>query len=225
MPRQSPPRVAPACVVSALALAAMLAAAASARADFPNPANSTIPAYVTLVGHEGGVADPGGEFIVVFRDLANNPIAGATIVCDFTGCPDLRIAAAQPFPGVTADCATRTVRAITDAAGTARFRIVGGAVNPGNASGAGFRAMKLYADGILLGSVTASAVDQNGLDGLTANDMSAWLADLVSGASVGRSDYDGNETLGANDLSKWLGFYGAGHSRSGAASLPGGVCP
>ena len=219
-----------ACLTSTLACLALCAfltpsSARAGRTDFPNPANSTIPAFVTLVGHRGGVPDPSGEFVVVFRDIANDPIPGARITCDFSDCRDLRLAAQQPYPGLHVDCTYRIVWTTTDATGTAHFCIVGGANNPGAASGAGFQKMRIYADGILLGSVSASALDQNGYDGVHANDLSAWIADVLAGLQVQRSDYDGNELLGANDASVWIARFLAAGSIEGAASLPGGLCP
>ncbi len=209
-----------------LSIALFCVPAALARsADLPNPSNATIPSHIVLVGCSGGVADPSGEFMVVNRDLANNPIANSNITCDFSGCFDLRIAAAQPFPGLRVDCATRTVSALTDATGTARFRIVGGAVNPGGAPGAGFNAMKIYGDGVLFGSVNAAAADQNGFNGMDANDLAAFIADLFDGLAVGRSDYDGSGTLNANDVAVWVKLFAGAGSTQGASSLPGGTCP
>src|SRR5882672_901644 len=71
-----------------------LASCAIAIALFPSPAhaqcvpplgcpdggNSTAPTMITLVGHDGsGTPDPGGQFSVVLRDLANNPLANAVV--------------------------------------------------------------------------------------------------------------------------------------------------
>ncbi len=213
-------------LVALLSIALFCVPAALARpADLPEPGNATIPTHVLLVGCSGGVADPAGEFTVVNRDLANNPIPNSNITCDFSGCFDLRIAAVQPFPGLRVDCATRTVSALTDATGTARFRIVGGANNPGGAPGAGFNAMRVCVDGILFAYVNAAAVDQNSFNGVDANDLAAFVTDVLNGLAVGRSDYDGSGAVGPNDLAVWIKFFMGAGSVQGAASLPGGTCP
>lgn len=213
-------------LIALLSIAPFSVLSALARpADLPNPVNATIPSHIVVVGCSGGVADPAGEFAVVNRDLANNPIPNSNITCDFSSCFDLRIAATQPFPGLRVDCATRTVSALTDASGTARFRIVGGANNPGGTPGAGFNAMKIYGDGVLFGSVNAAAADQNSFNGVDANDLAAFVTDALNGLAVGRSDYDGSGTVGPNDLAVWIKFFMGAGSVQGAASLPGGTCP
>ena len=213
-------------------LLVLLAGPLRAQCGDPGVATSTVPAYVTLVGHDGsGTCDPAGTCQVTVRDLAGNVVPGIGVRLDFSSCTDLRLASTQSFPGMTVDCTARSVHAVTDANGIARFCVMGGAVNPGNAPGAASWCMRIYVGEEipcsfpLIASRTASAVDQNGFDGATANDLAAWLSDFVHASPVGRSDYDASGALGANDLSKWLAFYGAGGSRFGIGSLPGAVCP
>ena len=211
--------------LTCLALGSLVTPAQAGRADLPSPANSTLPSVVMLVGHQAGVPDPAGEFVVVSRDAANNPIVGAKIVCDFSNTPDVRFAVQQPFAGLGVDCGSRTVWAFTDATGTARFCIVGGANNPGGAPAAGYHSVRILADGVPIGSVSATTPDENGFDGVNANDLSAWVTDYFTQQMPVRSDYDANGVLGANDASIWVGRFLAATSIQGAASLPGGVCP
>ena len=78
----------------------------------------------------------------------------------------------------------------------------------------------MYADGVLLGSLTAATLDQDGGGGAGANDLSLWLTDAGSLGYYGRSDYDYSGDLGANDLSLWLTAAGAlGSAESGT------LCP
>lgn len=201
-----------------LSVGAMLVAGA-AYASVPCASCSTLPAGIRLVGTTGGVADPLGTFTVTVRDLANNLIANSSVVIDFTGnTPDIRIQSSQPAAGLTVDCGTKTVRALTNASGVATFTIVGRST-----SGAfsGFLLGAIYADGVLLGNRTVAAYDQDGAGGLGANDLSAWLSDFGAGNLAGRSDYDFSSSLGANDLSSWLGAFGAGGSTVSATPL----CP
>jgi hypothetical protein len=201
--------------------------AVAANAGVPSASNSTKPACIALIGTKSGVADPVGAFTVTVRDLANNPIANSTVVVDFSSeysAPaDCRIGNAQPAAGLTVDCTAKTVRATTNGAGVASFNIVGGAQNAGNSPGRGAGGGKLFADGVFLANVTVQAYDQDGVGGVGANDLSAWLGDKFGAGApyYGRSDYDCNGSIGANDLSIWLGVKFAANSTSSAAAY----CP
>lgn len=197
--------------------------AASAFAGVPSPGNSSlpVPAFFTMVGHSLGVADALGTFSITVRDLANNPISGSSVVLDFVAGSDLIPASDQlDAAASTVNCPSKTVRKFTDVTGVVTFTVVGGSNNGGATAGAGLNAVKVYADGVLLGSLTAAVLDQDGAGGAGANDLSVWLADQGSGFYFGRSDYDYDTTLGANDLSLWLAAQG-----SGASSESGTLCP
>ncbi len=214
--------------VSAIAMIALVCSspALAGRADVPcRICYVTLPTNVNLVGHSNGTPDPWGLVSVTVRDYGNNLVPGATVVCDFSQCPDLRLAVAQPYPGMTVDCATKTVRAVTNASGVARFCVVGCAVNSGASPGATPNKGTLLVDGIVIGHMEVAALDQTGGDGLSASDLSAWIADFLSGQQFGRSDYDANGALGANDMAIWVRCFLAAGSVHGAASLPGGLCP
>jgi hypothetical protein len=201
-----------------LTVGAMLIAGA-AYASVPCASCSTLPSGVRLVGTSAGVPDAVGQFTVTVRDLANNLIPNSSVVVDFSGNgPDIRIQSTQPFAGLSTDCGTKTVRALTDAGGIATFRIVGrSTLGPG----AGFLAGKIFADGVLLGNRTVAAFDLDGAGGVGAVDLSAWVGDFLAAASVGRGDYDFNGSLGAVDLSVWVGcFLGAGSTASATPLCP-----
>lgn len=197
--------------------------AASAFAGVPSPGNSTLPspAFFTVVGHSLGTPDALGTFSIVVRDLANNPINGSSVVLDFSAASDLVPASDQLDAGAsTVNCAAKTVRKFSGVTGTATFTVVGAANNSGASPGAGLNGVKVYADGVLLGSLTAAVLDQDGGGGAGANDLSLWLTDAGSLGYFGRSDYDYSGDLGANDLSLWLTAAGAlGSSESGT------LCP
>ena len=180
--------------------------------------NSTTPSCISLVGTYGGVPAHGaGEFAVTIRDLANNPIAGATVVIDLSTAPDLRLCADQLDPAATVDCAHKTVSKLTGVDGSVRFTVLGSSNGGGNAVtllGNG----RIYANGTLIQSPTVSAYDLDGSSGLGANDLSAWLGDFGSGQPFGRSDYDCSGNLGANDLSIWLSAFGSGAMAESCAS-------
>jgi hypothetical protein len=103
--------------------------AASASAD-RDPVNSCVPDYILVVGRVNGGAnsDPVGLSSVTIRDAFNNPIAGATVIIDFSGCCDINLCPT----GVGHNCAARTVSGLTNASGVYSFTVLGAAKDPGN---------------------------------------------------------------------------------------------
>jgi hypothetical protein len=214
--------------------AAMLAAcgvvfgAAVAFAGVPSPTFSTIPERINLVGADAGTstADAGPLYALVtvtVRDLGANPIANSSVVLDFSGdVSDTRVgdALSQLYPGVVANCGTFGVSSLTDALGVATFVVMGGGKNPtgvAHAAGAG----KVYADGVLLGSINVGMYDLNGQDGVTLADLSLWSADYFSAANPDRANYDQVGGVDLLDLSVWGGTYFAGGSNVSSAAY----CP
>lgn len=177
----------------------------------PSPATSTVPAVIALVGSTNGVPAPQGEFEVVIRDLANNPVPGAAVCVDLSHAYDLHFCIDPLDPVVTMDCANKRVCKRTDAAGRARFTLLGGSIarpaarSPHNAG-------RIFWEGMLIGLPTVSAYDLDGTNGVGANDLSLWLEDFGMQADIGRGDYDASGALGANDLSLWLQVFGSGAS-------------
>ena len=199
-----------------LLTAAGLLVASAAMAGVPSAGNSTVPSCISLVGNAAGVPDVAGQFSVVVRDLANNPLIGASVVIDLSGCTDLAICDDQLDANATTICASKTTRKFTDNLGSVTFIVLGGSNGAGNATtllGGG----KIFANGTLIGSPTVAAYDLDGALGLGANDFSAFLTDFASGFNYGRSDYDCSGNIGANDLSSWLSVFSASGSTSSCA--------
>lgn len=200
-----------------LLTAAGLLIASAAMAGVPSATNSTTPACITLVGSLAGVPDnAAGQFTVIVRDLANNPLNGASVVIDLSNCLDISICDNQLDAAATVNCGAKTTRKFTDALGSVTFTVLGGSNGAGNASTL-LSGGRIFANGTLIGSPTASAYDLDGANGVGAADLSAWLTDFGSGNPYGRSDYDCNGTVGAGDLSFWLTEFGAGTSAASCA--------
>lgn len=200
--------------------------AAAAMAGVPSPANSTVPGSILIVGNSAGVADTvSGVFAVTVRDLANNPINGSAVAVDFVGAGDLRVCSDQLNLESTVNCAAKTVRRFTDAAGQVRFTILGGSNGAAATSLRG--TVKVFADGVLLTNTTTSSgficgsPDLDGASGLGANDISRLLTDIGTGQPFQRADLDGSGGLGANDISVLLTLIGRAGSTSSCASY----CP
>ena len=189
----------------------------------PPPNNSVVPALIPVVGHgASGLPDPTGEIEVIVRDFSNQLVPGALVVLDFGDCTELRLCADAHDPGVTVDCATRTVRRSSDASGSARFRVMGWSVAAPGTPGAPVHSAMVFADGVLLGRPTVAIYDLDA-QGLGAADLADWLRDFFSGLDPARGDYDGSGALSASDLSKWLTAYFAGGSVANCS--PEGPCP
>ena len=137
---------------TALLFAGMLTSAATATtsAGVPSPTNSTLPACMVFC--------PMGDipFTVTVRDLANNPLAGVTVVLDFSGCPNgAYICATRPNDPYTANLVARTISMVTPANGTVLFPARIGGVGPAGCA-------KVFASGVMLGSFALASPDQNG---------------------------------------------------------------
>ncbi len=199
-----------------LTVAGLLVASA-AMAGVPSAGNSTTPACVTLVGSVAGVPDAAaGQFTVIVRDLANNPLNGASVVIDFSNIDDLAICDDQLDVNALVNCAAKTTRKFTDVTGSVTFTVLGGgsgsALPPALQNGG-----RIYANGTLIGSPTVPAYDLDGASGVGANDLSFWLTIFGGGQPVGAADYDCSGVVGANDLSFWLTQFGNGTSAASCA--------
>jgi hypothetical protein len=196
-----------------------LAAASPALANTPSPMNHTIPTHVVLVGH--GPAGPDsatGHVYCIIRDLAANPIPNAHVRFDFSGCPDLTIATDQRDPRVTVNCAVRGVTAVSDENGRVDFTILG-ACTGGSPSPP--QCLRIYADGVLLGSPPVAVLERDGFPGLALTDLSLWAADWFSGMELERADLDGSGSISVADLSVWAKAWFGGDN----AYAIGAVCP
>lgn len=202
----------------------LLFAVSPATAGVPSPDMSTVPDVLTLVGRGPGGVDTSAPFTVVVRWHHGEPFDNASVILDFSGCPDLKFCADQPEVvggPMFVQCAGNNIRAITGPSGTLTFHVQGGAANSGAVAGPTGPSLKVYADGVLLKVVRVAALDQIGNNGLDPNDHASWLADAFSGQAYARSDYNGDGTLDPNDLSLWLGAFFSGASALGC----GPTCP
>ena len=130
--------------------ALIAACVAPAAAAVPSAANSSLPACMALC--------PMGDmpFTVTVRDIANNPIAGSTVVLDFSGCPNgAFICPQRPGDPYTVNLVARTLSMVTPASGTVTFPARIGGVGPAGCA-------KVFADGVFLKSYALASPDQNG---------------------------------------------------------------
>jgi hypothetical protein len=220
--------------------------AAAASANVPDPSKSSVPGFLRVGGAQttAGVPDPTITYTVTVRDFANNPIAGSFVEANFTNCTDTKLCSAV-VSGQTVDCTNKAVRATTNAGGQAVLKVLGASNNPGSSvppaifAGAGSGCVRVYADGIQLGTATAIDYDQNGSlgggNGVSPLDLSISKNDIgaagLGAAYKGRSDYSADNALSPVDLSfhkTIVGNSGLG-TGSGAGCASGGsaqaYCP
>jgi hypothetical protein len=157
--------------------------ASASFAGVPSPGNSTVPGCVPVVGSLLGTVDPAGAITITVRDLANNPLNGASVVLDFSGTADVAICSDQLDAGALVNCAAKTTRKFTNALGQVSFTVIGGSNGSGNASSL-MNAGRIYANGVPIGSPTVSAYDLDGANGVAINDLSAWPDGLRFGHPV-----------------------------------------
>src|SRR5262245_57212337 len=172
-----------------------------------------LPTYVSPSGHAVGPVPAGARssgYTIEVHDFANNPIAGSSVVVDFSSCVpgaggDIRIASDQrnSLTGQTY-VAPYKVAGSTNAAGRFTFyaigaansntvTLAGNAVAPGincaaaptNCTNAG--CARVYADGVLLSgtALRVTAWDINSLgspaDALTGVDAATYAAEIARG--------------------------------------------
>ena len=195
-----------------LLTAAGLLAASAAMAGVPSAANSTVPACISIVGSAAGVPDVLGTFSITVRDLANNPLSGASVVIDLSNCGDLALCEDQLDANALVTCGAKTTRKFTDGLGQVTFIVLGG----GNGTPAStlLGGGRIFANGTLIGSPTVSAYNLDGVLGIGGSDLALFLGDFASGQNFGRSDFDCSANIGGGDLSFWLGGFSAGGSQS-----------
>lgn len=200
-----------------LLIAAVCATAADA-AGVPDPGSiCTCPTFVVLVGRSDGASDPLGAFTVTIRDFANNPVPGSLVWLDFSQAQDVQLSSASD-PGITVQCVARTVQAVTDAVGVAHFTIRGGShAGPAISFGS---TVRIWADGVLLGTIPVSTPDLDGINGVGAGDLSMFLADFFSQTNPTRSDFSHDGVVGGGDLAFWLQVF-----LNGGSAISGPACP
>src|SRR4249920_2371509 len=102
-----------------------LALATSAHAGPPDPSRSTVPKFVRVGGKQTvnpSLPDPSLAYTVTVRDFASNPVAGSTVVLNFTNCTELRLCSFN-LGAQTVNCLAKTVTATANAAGQVTFSI------------------------------------------------------------------------------------------------------
>ena len=201
--------------------ACALLAATAAMAGVPDPGHCSFPTFIKLAGNAAGVVDSVKTvFAVSVADVAGNAINASNVVVDLTGCADVRLASNQLNAAKTTTCSGSfhgSVSAYTNAAGQVRFAIVGNSAGAATQVGA---FAKIYADGVLLTTISAATFDLDGASGVNGSDLSKLLTDLGLHINYNRDDYDGNALANGSDLSVMLGEIGLHASTATGATCP-----
>ena len=204
-----------------LAVCGLLTACA-AMASEPDPPNvecrntakgAAFDPCIQIVGHDGAVGDPQGEYCIIVRDFNNVPIENASVVFDFSNC-DIQLCVDQKDPDVIVDCVSQTVRKLTDANGIACFRVIGKRRDVDCAAKSSPCA-KVFTDGVYICALYAQVYDlvNEFGTGVSGNDLSEFLHLFFDcGAYLSAIDYNCNTVNDGDDLSKFLAVYFNGGS-------------
>jgi hypothetical protein len=228
-------------LIEAFALTVLLAVAmpSNSSAGLQRPAPlcigrlATFPCAITLVGlNSHGIPDPAGAFTMVCTDNCLNPIQNAAVMLDFSNCPDVSICSAGGSPGVTVDCPNRRVLGTTNASGQITVIVVGG--GSGHQPCSAMPCLRVYVDSVLLSDginnplPIVSIMDEDGIGGIGAADLSRLISDSFSPTYCARSDFDHAVScvfaVGASDLSRWLTSFFKGYVND-CSSTTGHYCP
>ena len=222
-----------------LALLVLLARPA-ASAGPPDPAQSTVPRYVRVVGTSQGIPDRTGRYTVVLRDAAAAVCPGVPVTLDFGNCSDTRLAMNQA-PDAMLLCTNDAITVVTNALGEATFTVVGASGvwlcgGTGCPPGAGAGCVRICAGGVPLGNATAVVYDLDGVspgaeDGINALDIDFVRNEIacagLGGPYHGRVDYNMDGFVSGVDLATYrllvlIPAMVGGGSRQGSGG--GGFC-
>jgi len=206
-----------------LMMGSLLGRPAEAGFPIPDPAQSTFPSHILLMGHQSGPGDPAGEFCITVRSYTGEALANSAARLDLSGCPGVRLCADQFDPNlIWIRCSPPAVAKVSNAFGTVCFRLIGSTtVSPGG-SCPPMHCLQLSVDGVQFPSVSVATPDLDGVGGLSPADLALWLEFFFNGSNCSLADFDGSGDLGPADLSEWLDLYFAGGS---TASCGGPYCP
>jgi hypothetical protein len=165
--------------------------------------------------------DSTATYTVILRDYDNVPIANVPVILDFSACDEVRFAAEQPFyPPEQANCPSPPLRltTYTNFLGEARF-IVLGSVLRRDSPWANTGCVQVWYPPCnqVLASVSVAAYDQDGVNGLTANDLFLLGCDWASqniGQFHARSDLNGDGFVDNLDRGMWQSQYIQAHGTS-----------
>lgn len=203
----------------------------------PIRANSEVPPLLRVVTPRGSGVDSTATYTVILRDAINVPYWGGDVWLDFTDCDHVMLAEEQPFyPPVQKGCAPPFVGlgGLSDENGAVSFIVLGSVLQrwPDVADAGCIRVTVMGMD---FGNVSPAAYDQDGVGGLTANDLSLVTCDRAAWPSpiYARSDFNGDGFIDGYDVANWMGQYfdARGASRTparcdlGSTGLPATVLP
>jgi hypothetical protein len=189
-------------VVIPVALAVL---SSPALAKFPDPAFSHVDPVV--VGDAAGSC----AFRVVFRDVTNAPLYSELATLDFSR-TSVRLYAVQE-PGVTIDCAARTLSKVTDHDGVAVF-------HPRFGGSCGANSVEISGRGVVAAVVPARSTDMDGTDGCTGLGDFGLFAPLFLYSSTSHPEADFDNSGGAIGLGDFSIF-----SRDLLSGCKGTYCP
>jgi len=173
---------------STIVVVCALLVTGTAPAAVPDPAHSSIPGVIFLVGRNSSGVDAYGTFTVTIRDFSNAAKANADVWLDFTNCTDGALCLDAVAGAGTPDCsgAVKEVHGTTNLAGQVTFTIQGGRKAPAPAClgaacsppGADVGCVQSFSTGVPMRSATAVYVNQSFLDRSPVNGVDTSVEQL-----------------------------------------------
>jgi hypothetical protein len=153
-------------------------------------ARSAVPSASTSTHDPCFLVCPLGDIVyhVTVRDIAGNPIAGSTVVLDFSQCGFVHCTI--PGAGIIANNTAHTMSVVTNSSGVALFPLAMGGCCP---------AVKILADGVQLATVSMASPDQDASLVVNGTDA-AILTGLMASPYNACGDLNCDGTVGAGDL-------------------------
>ena len=185
----------------------------------PDPSNSECGGpCIKVVGHDGTVGDPIGQYCITIRDFNNTPIPNASVPIDFSRC-DIQLCAEQKDPGVIVDCVAQTLRKLSDVHGEACFRVIGSRRNVDCSAKPMSPCAEAFWEGTFLCGLSAPVFDLDPVAGVSGSDFSEFLHLFFDcGVYLTAIDYNCNGVNDGDDFGQFLKVFFAGGSALGCDS-------
>jgi len=175
-----------------------------------DPVQSTIgPGTFNLYGTDGFCSVFNPASTVTVRNALGAPVdLGTPVFIDYSGCPDLLLSSGEWCSPVSSFCPEKRMSTFTNPVGQAQWVVTGSVGNRAAASPPEWAEIRAgFPRDFVIGEVPVAAYDQDGVNGVRANDLSLFMGDILSNTFFSRSDYDANGIMTAGDLAAWFTTY------------------
>lgn len=126
-----------------------VAATADALTAVPSPSNSSVPACLSTSPDASRICT------IVVRDLANNPVISSVVALEYADCTSFNPCPQEDGDDYVLDLPNQRILRVTNLQGEATFHVRAG-------GGCSASSIRVFADGVLLGTMRSASTDQDG---------------------------------------------------------------